>query len=114
MDLVEFLNVRYDEEAAPVATPAWHEPWCQDPWVDPARGACFYCGEQEDPTKVDYVQQSPKTLADIDSKRRIVGGIAPAGPHDAHIAGTFTAWDVLKLLALPYVGHPDYDEAWRP
>jgi hypothetical protein len=21
---------------------------------------------------------------------------------------------VLRLLALPYAGHPDYDERWRP
>ncbi|MCX5202510.1 DUF6221 family protein [Streptomyces sp. NBC_00237] len=56
----------------------------------------------------------PQVLADVDAKRRIVDGIADADPHGAHITGMFTAWDVLRLLALPFADHPDYQPEWRP
>ncbi|GAA2802757.1 DUF6221 family protein [Streptomyces showdoensis] len=119
MDLVEFLNARYSEEAAPVAMPAWHEPWC----LAPTGGTCFYCGEQEDPTNVDYLPQSPKTLADIDAKRRIVELHGPADFEYSDEAVCSTCdrggplpypCPTLRLLALPYAGHADFDEAWRP
>lgn len=86
MDLVEFLRARLDDEEATI----------------------------KDGIESGESNISALDLVDIDAKRRIVEGIEDADPHGAHITGTFTAWDVLRLLALPYVGHPDYDEAWRP
>lgn len=53
-------------------------------------------------------------LIDLNAKRRIVDGIAAADPEGAYITGTFTAWDVLRLLALPYAQHPDYQPEWSP
>lgn len=41
-------------------------------------------------------------LADIDTKRQILNLIGSPGPM------------VLRLLALPFANHPDYDEKWRP
>jgi hypothetical protein len=50
------------------------------------------CPAHGDPSRV---------VAECEAKRRIVG-VSRAAP-----------WPVLPLLALPYVDHPDYDEAWR-
>lgn len=41
-----------------------------------------------------------RVLAECEAKRRIVEWLPE--------------WTVLRLLALPYVGHPHYDEEWRP
>lgn len=86
MDLVEFLRARYDEDEAVI----------------------------RDGVEAGESNISLLDLVDTDAKRRIVAGIAEADPHGAHITGTFTAWDVLRLLAMPYSDHPSYDEAWRP
>ena len=56
------------------------------------------------------VRWSPaRALAECEAKRQIVGYAAPAD-------GPGRAWYQFTLLrlALPYAGHPDYDEAWRP
>ena len=119
MDLVEFLTARYDEEAAPRALPAWHEAFCLEPTaVDRKTRVCLYCGEQEDLTKVDYVPQSPKKLADIDAKRRILA--AYEEQRRLYVEGVMARdvvdileREVLRPLALPYASHPDYDESWR-
>lgn len=55
-----------------------------------------------------------RVLREIDAKRRIVNAIADADPDSAYITATFTAWDVLRLLALPYADRPGYREEWRP
>lgn len=57
----------------------------------------------------------PDVIADLDSKQRITDlyEIASASPEldrDAWLVLTET----LKLLALPFTGHPNYDERWRP
>lgn len=59
-----------------------------------------------------------RVLAEVEAKRRIVNDVARkafdneygSGFDDAAIAMN----DVLKLLALPYASHPEYDESWRP
>ena len=43
-----------------------------------------------------------RTRADLEAKRRIVERWRELHP------------DVLRLLALPYADHPDYDQEWRP
>lgn len=66
-----------------------------------------------------------RVRADVDSKRRIVTmlttwasfGIREAS--DAEILWhqldhTRAELDVLRLLALPYADHPDYNTEWRP
>jgi hypothetical protein len=55
-----------------------------------------------------------RVLAECEAKRRIVDNMAayvaivPSHP----IADV--ALHTLRVLALPYADHPDYDEAWRP
>jgi len=63
-------------------------------------------------------------LADVASKRRIIDEVVPEinamddkiesewgtyseGPHEE-------TWLLLKLLALPFAGHPGYQESWKP
>lgn len=55
-----------------------------------------------------------RVLREIDAKRQLVGQLAEADPDAAYITGTFTAWDALRLLALPYSDRPGYREEWRP
>lgn len=115
MDLVEFLNARLDEEAAPRAIPAWHEPWC----LSPEPGECGYCGAVEDPTQVEYMPQPPKALAQVDAKRRILAAYVDSCDFDHldspyHLGVHAALGAVVELLALPYADHADYDEAWRP
>jgi hypothetical protein len=113
--LVAFLRARLDEwRAAVEAADADDVP---QPFEGHELGTCTTCDEARavnvavvtmptDPA--DFV------LADIEAKRRIVDGIAGADPHSGYITGTFTAWDVLHLLALPHAGHPDFRPEWRP
>ncbi len=67
-----------------------------------------------------YLRHRPgRVLADCDAKRRIVEhlqGIAdnagdPPGTEPENLA---MVTHVLALLALPYAGHADYREEWRP
>jgi hypothetical protein len=75
---------------------------------------------------MDTVADTKRVLAEVDSKRRIVEHVvdsiagwdadADEGPTDradANCAITDLR-HVLKLLALPDAGHPDYQEGWRP
>lgn len=74
-----------------------------------------------------------RVLAEVDAKRRMVGLHGPATLHAGGGAAYFDTTRVcrscepprqfpetaypcptLRLLALPYAQHPDYDEAWRP
>jgi hypothetical protein len=60
-----------------------------------------------------------RVLAECEAKRRIVELCAPgdwSAPHWRSYGepGEDDRGDVLALIALPYVDHPDYREAWRP
>lgn len=116
-DLAAFLLSRITEDEAIAG--AANEPERQPhPWstfaitrfdegdwqaLDPAATSHAY---QWDPARV---------LAECEAKRRIVRYVQ---------AVLVTTWDdgnpeeivtdVLRLLALPFSGHPDYDESWRP
>jgi hypothetical protein len=70
---------------------------------------------------------STRVLAECEAKRRIVEmGRFSDSPESAvdywldegrgltPSPGLGAMIDVLRLLALPYADHPDYDEAWRP
>lgn len=73
-------------------------------------------GYDEDAARAEHIARHDpaRVLAEVDAKRQIVDGVAGADPHGAYITGTFTAWDALRLLALPYADHPDYREEWTP
>ena len=94
-DLVSFLRARLDEDEVRIVRlrelAAEDEAWRED--GEPVTG-----------------WTGPDPLLEVEAKRRIyyearpLINAAPGGLSDR----------VLRLLALPYAGHPDYDEAWRP
>jgi hypothetical protein len=63
-----------------------------------------------------------RVLAEVNAKRRILDEIVPKV--ESYWGAVNSEWgceyddpdgdDVLRLLALPYADHPDYDPAWRP
>lgn len=113
--LAEFMRARLDEDerVARAATPGtWSAAESYpDAWVidgpthnianensrgDISRGDAMHIA-RHDPARV---------LREVEAKRLIVAGIDPEDPPDL-VA-------VLRLLALPYVDHPDYRDEWRP
>lgn len=96
VDLAEFLTARLDGEAARIRALA------AAPDVD------------------EELLDSAYRLADIDAKRRIIDlhsgrqlTVEPFGWHCLNGCGSWPC-TTLRLLALPYDDHPDYDESWRP
>lgn len=143
MTLVEFLRARLDEDeaAAKAATPG---PWrvvnvtdyrsatvdgpdaLQDGGYDETIKARKQVMRPQTviPQDADYGptvelvdaehiarHDSARVLAEVESKRKLI---------EQHVGyyggGDDEFWPVqtLRLLALPYADHPDYDEAWRP
>lgn len=127
-DLLAWLRVQLDEDerTAKAATPG---PWTVDSETyaetiygreDEAVVAGGRWGDEasvfnETEDAIHIARQNPaRTLVEVESKRRILDGIADADPHSAYITSTFTAWDVLRLLALPYADRNGYRDEWRP
>jgi hypothetical protein len=131
-DIVEFLQARYAEEKQAAEDARISDrrgpDWCiaeQPParWgVEPPDAEILAGGkpimrfnnEYGGDLAVDHVlRHGPRqVLADIDAKLRIVNEcLRTIGFEDY---GHALANDVLGLLALPFAGHPDYREGWRP
>lgn len=61
-----------------------------------------------------------RMLAECEAKRRIVQEVESlreqrvATPGSSSLILNYSLDRVLRFIALPYVGHPDYDEEWRP
>lgn len=59
-----------------------------------------------------------RVIAECDAKRRIVTdvGVVVLDPFGVQWPEGYkeALEHTLRLLALPYADHPDYDEAWRP
>lgn len=57
-----------------------------------------------------------RVLAECKAKRQIVERYAALKPIPVDLAEGIRGGleYAVKVLALPYAGHPDYDEAWRP
>lgn len=127
MDLVEFLRARLDEDEA-AARRAKPGPWTQD-------GGSIYAGHPTEEV-VDWVYDDSwehiarhdpaRVLAEVEAKRRIVELADEASGLDAVVDGEFRVGSrdpvaepyigdlILRHLAAPYAGHPDYDARWRP
>jgi hypothetical protein len=112
VDLIEFLRARLDErerDARDVAKlAAEHQAWMAGlpGWPEPADG-----------------EPNANVLAYLDTKRQIIEQYEATAQAVYASRGTtlavaararLCAYDeVLRLLALPYAGHPDYREEWR-
>jgi hypothetical protein len=101
MDLVEFLQARLDADAAYV------------------QGGTCNCWQPTDNGKCDNLPDCPaRVLAEVEAKRKIVDlwedpYEVPEHERERYFEAERTT-EILRLLALPYARHPDYDEAWRP
>jgi hypothetical protein len=116
MTLTEFLLARYVEAEAGAK--------------DVRRTVSFIAGDGC--MSVGFEPMEAEVLADVEAKRRIIdhhhiewkasrgGGwfCWRCGGNDADLYERFPteteACPDLAALALPYVDHPDYNEAWRP
>jgi hypothetical protein len=96
--IVEFLRARYDEREQR-----------HRPIADATGGWAWFEGSES---------ESALVLREVEAKRRIVAEIAivvlasPPLPMPPEWVDQLTKF--LRLIALPYADHPDYDESWRP
>ena len=128
MTLTEFLEARFAEDEA-VARAAMVRPikvaaydwrprevtpdhidvvWYTDAGMSsPSDSGSFVEG------RAHFEYFSPaRVLAECAAKRAVIEYLAP--DLGRGYSSSDTAEEVLRILALPYADHPDYDEAWRP
>ncbi|MER5350604.1 DUF6221 family protein [Kitasatospora sp. NPDC002551] len=138
-NLVAFLKARLDEDAK-AAQGAWPGPWAVDEEeygvVDPETGTeiadVIVCStRQQQATSRHIIRHDPaRVLADVDAKRRIIAAHAAVvlrgGPGARYFDTTTVCRSceppqfpehafpcaTLRLLALPYADHPDYQPEW--
>ena len=89
-------------------------PWSRRPWETNAVAECRYGPIKQTRIDGDHIARwdPARVLAECEAKRRIIelcGGWVP----DRDVS-PLAADYILGLLAVPYAGHPDYDEEWRP
>jgi hypothetical protein len=121
--LVQWLGEQVDQDAAPIPMPAWHEPFCLDPYI--WGGTCGYCGADEDPGNVTYQERSPRALWEVNAKRQIVARYEFACEQATRlkqseeereswvkVAGALQSCAL--SLAMIYVDRPGYREEWAP
>lgn len=108
MDIADFIRARLDEDQ-----------WRAQAGKDAAEKRTHY--------RADMLRSCERALRDVDAKRRM---IKLAFQHAAKIDGEWGCChsaeqieaglcheplpDLLRLLALPYAGHPDYRPEWAP
>lgn len=108
MTLTEFLLARIaeDEAAARRALVDEHgnQVWQAQQWVELETDALTHV----------YRHDPHAVLAECEAKRRLIEA-AEEWRWDRDLAGPDPHSDwVLELLALPYAGHPDYRDEWKP
>ncbi|MEV8398832.1 DUF6221 family protein [Streptomyces niveus] len=98
-DLVAFVQARCDAAQAEQEDPfrAWHARDCEAiPDLEGNEPAACTCGV---PARV---------LREVEVKRRMIDDTWGGPDHE-------DMWSHhVRLLALPYADHPDFQEAWRP
>ncbi len=55
-----------------------------------------------------------RVLAEIDAKRRIIDALDVTEDRQIPAEAWLVGNEIKKAIALPYAGHPDYREEWRP
>lgn len=113
--LIEFLRARLDDRAERAAKLLRYAQENDVAVRDPDLLGRRVPGWHDWP---EVEQMAREVLADIGSKRRIVDWQLMGLDGDARDRGEPTppghADQVLRLLALPFAHHPDYDESWKP
>lgn len=133
MDLLDFIRARLDDGEAFArnafgehnnAVADWRELW----------SGAVQVGPHEDPIETQDSQitrhiichDPTRMLAEVTAKRRIVELAEEATGLDMQVDNEFRVGSrdseaepyvgdlILRLLALPFADHPDYDDSWRP
>ncbi|MCY0921854.1 MULTISPECIES: DUF6221 family protein [unclassified Streptomyces] len=129
MDLYTFLRDRLaDDKTVAEAHQQWSPHWYYDHAACEIRDrdnhgtVAFVPGTRDGGHLARH--DPARTLLDIDAKARVVELCAAplvdvtgiADPQPVVVPGEGSPWapDVLRLLALPYADHPDYDPTWAP
>lgn len=105
-DLITLLRAQLDED-----DDAQREPYCSDGWH------ANHCALHNDvyPREDCDCGVPARQLADVAAKRQIIDRCERAfRDHFDQFAEVELAEEVLKTLALPSAGHPDYREEWKP
>lgn len=119
--LTDFLLARIteDEEVAKAVAEEIRAELARDIYLpgqgpDPDDRGMYRASDGNDSPAV--VVGPARVLAECAAKRRIVDAQWDADPNDGDwSSGYLSANDqAVRALALPYAGHPDYDDAWRP
>lgn len=114
-DLTDFLLARIAEDEA-FASEASCGPW------EASRNREVLGGDPQrliahprQATNARFIRRHnpARVLAECEAKRRIVEEATLGAAPDTDLWAQ-VAWDVLRLLALPYADHADYREEWRP
>jgi hypothetical protein len=113
-DLVQFLRARLDEDERRARRA-----------IDGPRNQFVSADEDIDPLLFDEdgtFALPARVLAEVDTKRQMIDEYA-RNAEAAEAEQCPNEWNggidklghfVLPLLALPYAGHPDYRDEWRP
>lgn len=125
-DIVAFLKARLDEDEQ-VARLAIPGPWVSDGYYSVAsealgEGRSVICegdcggGVHDSETSAHIARHNPaRVLADIDAKLRLLTQFELRGNsvRATVVPTTGGVWDdLLRMLALPYAEHADYDQRW--
>ncbi|MEU4348293.1 DUF6221 family protein [Streptomyces sp. NPDC023838] len=124
-DLVQFLRDRLDEDerAAHAAPgPSWERREIRDhdgsfvfeeyvAVADPGRNKVVLSDVDAEVLPFVLRHDPARVLAEVDAKRQLVARVEN---HALLMGRDEIHGDLLRLLALPYAGHPDYREEWRP
>lgn len=109
LTLAEFLLARIGEDEAAAQRVTRHELMTAlNRSLAPAAESTLFIA-RHDPARV---------LVDCQLRRAVVGlwqdpGQFPIWNREEYVRSVAIE-DCMRLLALPYADHPDYDEAWRP
>lgn len=104
MDIADFLRARLDEDE-----------WTAQAAKDAAVKRTHY--------RADMLSACDRDLRDVDAKRRILAGHRGSGVtcprcslgiEDGEVVYELDPCTTVRLLALRYEEHRDYDPAWKP
>lgn len=110
-DLIAFLRARLDDDRHAAADMRERESWMAD------------CGESHD-SRIElrggWTFTPDRLLAEVDAKRRTIDAYVEwratvAADGDDYARGVVAGLGVsVRLEALPFAGHPDYLQRWKP
>ncbi len=107
-DLIEFLTARLAEDERKVTAMQRERLRVETAPIFQGQNMGWLAG-------VDIFVNPDRWQAEIDLKRKLLEGHEPdihRCAYGDHVIGD--QCEMQRLLAVPYAGHPDFEEAWRP